>query len=137
MLPPADEEKTAEVMRLPQQSPHVSHMKAPALLTSGKKAVTEDRRGREGEAPERAFSCSLEDYGPGAVCKDAPARLQLPSLLGGRRCPQLSEESAREDGGCHPGTCPPAAAASFSADKPRRAETDPLLRGRQGLTVLR
>lgn len=61
LSPAAEEEKTAEVMRQPQQGPHVIHMKAPARLTSGKKAVTEDRRGGEGEAPERASSLSLED----------------------------------------------------------------------------
>lgn len=98
-------------MRPPRQSPRVSHMKAPARLTSGKKAGTEDRRGR-GSGARLPLPGSLEDDGPGAVRQDPAARLQLPSLLGGR---QLSAESAREDRGCHPGTGPPAAASSSAA----------------------
>lgn len=83
--------------------------------------MNEDRRGREGEVQVRALSLSLEDYGSRAVCKDSPAGMQLPSLLGGRRCAQLSEERACDDGGCDRGICIPGA-ASFSIDKRRSSE---------------
>lgn len=49
-------------------NPHVSHMKAPALLTSGKKGVNKDRRQRR-EAQVPVLSLNLEDYGSRAVCK--------------------------------------------------------------------
>ncbi|GAB5575890.1 cyclin-dependent kinase 14 isoform X3 [Prionailurus iriomotensis] len=78
-------------------------MKAPALLTSGKKGANEDRRSREEEVQVRVFSLNLEDYGSRAVYKDSPAWMQLPSLLGGRRCTQLSEDCACAGGGCDRG----------------------------------
>lgn len=56
-----------------------------------------------GEAQVRVFSLSLEDYGSRAVCKDSPAWMQLPWLLGGKRCTQLSEECACDDGVCDRG----------------------------------
>lgn len=66
----------------------------------------ESEQGQErqgGEAQVRVFSLSLEDYGSRAVCKDSPAWMQLPWLLGGKRCTQLSEECACDDGACDRG----------------------------------
>lgn len=119
-------------MRLLQQSPHVSHVKAPAWLTSGKKGVSEDRRGTGEKVQVLVFFLNLEDYGSRAVCKDSPAWMQLPSLLGGRRCTQLSEECACDHGVCDRGICIPRG-ASFSIDEPRSSET-PFLK--QGLIFL-
>lgn len=50
-----DGEKLLKSWGSSTQSPHVSHMKAPALLTSGKKGATEDGRGR-GERFKCGFS---------------------------------------------------------------------------------
>ena len=111
----------------------MSHMKAPALLTSGKKGENEDRRSRGEEVQVRVFSLNLEDYGSRAVYKDSPAWMQLPSLLGGRRCTQLSEDCACAGGGCDRGICNPGGASS-SVDKLGSSET-PFLE--QGLISLR
>lgn len=123
-----DKEKLLRSWGYSRQNPHVSHMKAPALLTSGKNRVNEGRRGRRGEVPVRLFFLSLEDYGSRAVCKDSPAWMQLPSLFWGKWSTPLSEGCSCDGGGCDRGICIPGGASSPTG-QPRSSEAPFLQQG--------
>lgn len=117
-------------MRLLQAEPSCESYESSSTADLWQKGSgNKDRRGRGREVQVRVFSLNLEDYGSRAVCKDSPAWMQLPSLLGGRRCTQRSEECACDRGGCDGGICIPEAASS-SLDKPRSSEAPFLRQGR-------